>query len=169
MTNVVNVFVSASIWTCIGCFCRLSTVDVQDYDTVKETLQMRYNLTEYGYREKFRQCAPEDGENAAMYVTRLKTYLERWIDLAKIEKEYSELRDLFVKEQFMDACPKDLAAHRREKRSKTLDNVYEEAESFLVARRSQLSTNKQFQRQKSIKWRSQKYTRQHWKRTKTFG
>ena len=53
-------------------------------------------MTEDGYREKFRQCAPEDGENAAMFVTRMKIYLERWIDLAKIEKEYSELRDLFV-------------------------------------------------------------------------
>ena len=60
--------------------------------------------------------------------------LERWIDLAKIEKEYSELRDLFVKKQFMDACPKDLATQLREERSKTLDNVAEEAESFLVAR-----------------------------------
>jgi len=130
----------------LDCFCRLSTLDAQDYDTVKEALQMRYNLTEDGFREKFRQCAPEDGENAAMFVTRLKTYLERWIDLAKIDKEYSELRDLFVKEQFMDACPKDLATHLREKRSKTLDNVAEEAESFLVARRRQLSANKQFQR-----------------------
>ena len=46
----------------------------------------------------------------------------------------------------MDDCAKDLATHLREKRSKTLNNVAEEAESFLVARRRQLCTNKQFQR-----------------------
>ena len=76
----------------LDCFCRLSTADAQDYDAVKEALQMRYNLTEDVFQEKFRRCAPEDGENTAMFVTRLKTYLKRWIDLAKIEKEYSELR-----------------------------------------------------------------------------
>ena len=57
-------------------FCRLSENEATDYDRVKEVLQMRYNLTEDGYRQRFRTCAPEEGENPSMFINRLKTYLE---------------------------------------------------------------------------------------------
>ena len=58
-------------------FCRLSESEAIDYDRVKEVLQKRCNLTENGYRQKFRTCTPEDGENPNMFLVRLKTYLER--------------------------------------------------------------------------------------------
>ncbi|KAK3739082.1 hypothetical protein RRG08_049206 [Elysia crispata] len=58
-------------------FCRLSETEATDYDRVKEVLQKRYNLTEDGYRQRFRTCSPEEGENPSMFIVRLKTYLER--------------------------------------------------------------------------------------------
>ncbi|RUS70943.1 hypothetical protein EGW08_021288 [Elysia chlorotica] len=56
-------------------FCRLSETEATDYDRVKEVLQKRYNLTEDGYRQRFRTCSPEEGENPSMFIVRLKDIL----------------------------------------------------------------------------------------------
>ena len=65
-------------------FCCLSQSEAIDYNRVKEVLQKRYNLTEDGYRQKFRTCTPEDGENPNMFIVCLKTYLETWMKLSDI-------------------------------------------------------------------------------------
>ena len=54
-------------------FCLLTETETIDYDRVKEVLQKRYNLTEDGYRQRFRTCSPEEGENPSMFIVRLKT------------------------------------------------------------------------------------------------
>ena len=53
-------------------FCRLSESEAIDYDRVKKVMQKRYNLTEDGYRQKFRAGTPEDGENPNMFIVRLR-------------------------------------------------------------------------------------------------
>ncbi|KAK3785621.1 hypothetical protein RRG08_015506 [Elysia crispata] len=97
-------------------FCRLSETEATDYDRVKEVLQKRYNLTEDGYRQRFHTCSQEEGENPSMFIVRLKTYLERWMKLAEAPQTYEALRDLFVKEQFLDSSPADLSTYLRERR-----------------------------------------------------
>ncbi|GFN81012.1 hypothetical protein PoB_000751800 [Plakobranchus ocellatus] len=75
----------------------------------------RYDLTEDGYRRKFRTCKPAEGESPDMFIVRNVTYLDRWIELSKTDKSYEKLKHLIVHEQFMDACPEDLATGLREK------------------------------------------------------
>ncbi|RUS69939.1 hypothetical protein EGW08_022295 [Elysia chlorotica] len=120
-------------------FCRLSETEATDYDRVKEVLQKRYNLTEDGYRQRFRTGSPEEGENPSMFIVRLKTYLERWMKLAEAPQTYEALRDLFVKEQFLDSSPADLSTYLRERRLADLEEVARSAELFLTARKRQLS------------------------------
>ncbi|KAK3765065.1 hypothetical protein RRG08_028489 [Elysia crispata] len=76
--------------------------EVTDYDRVKEVLQKGYNLTEDGYRQRFRTCSPEEGEYSSKFIVRPKTYLERWMKLAEAPQAYEALRNSFVKEQFLD-------------------------------------------------------------------
>ena len=99
-------------------FCRLSENEATDYDRVKKVLQERYSLTEDGYRQRFRTCSPEGGQNPSMSIVRLKIYLERWMKLAEAPQTYEALRDLFVKEQFLDSSPADLSTYLRERRLK---------------------------------------------------
>ncbi|KAK3778704.1 hypothetical protein RRG08_012977 [Elysia crispata] len=113
--------------------------EATEYDRVKEVLQKRYNLTEDGYRQRFRTCSPEEGENPSMFIVRLKTYLERWMKLAEAPQTYEALRDLFVKEQFLDSSPADLSTYLRERRLADLEEVARSAELFLTARKRQLS------------------------------
>ena len=120
-------------------FCRLSETEATDYDRVKEVLQKRYNLTEDGYRQRFRTCSPEEGENPSMFIVCLKTFLERWMKLAEAPQTYEALRDLFVKEQFLDSSPAGLSTYLRERRLADLEEVARSAELFLTARKRQLS------------------------------
>ena len=69
-------------------FCRLSESEAIDYDRVKEVLRKRYKLTEDVYKQKFRTCTPEDGENPYIFMVRLKTYLERWMKLSEKPETY---------------------------------------------------------------------------------
>ncbi|RUS77134.1 hypothetical protein EGW08_015090 [Elysia chlorotica] len=126
----------------LDCFCHLSTEDAKNYDAIKLALQKRYNLTEDGYRSMFRQCKPEEGENPGMFVVWLKIYLERWVTLSETEQTYDSLRDLFVREQFMDASPTDLSIHLREKRLRSHDELAREADAYLVARNRQMCKSK---------------------------
>ncbi|GFO25446.1 Zinc finger protein [Plakobranchus ocellatus] len=98
----------------------------------------RYDLTENGYRRKFRTCKPAEGESRDIFIVHIVTYLDRWIELSKTDKSYEKLKDLIVREQFMDACPEDLATSLREKDLPTLERVAKEADLFLQARNRKL-------------------------------
>ncbi|KAK3791949.1 hypothetical protein RRG08_023271 [Elysia crispata] len=71
-----------------------------------------------------------------MFIVRLKTYLELWMKLAEAPQTYEALRDLFVKEQFLDSSPADLSTYLRKRR---LADLQETAELFFTARKRQLS------------------------------
>ena len=68
----------------------------------------RYDLTEDGYRGKFRASKPEVDESPEQFIVRLDRYLLRWLELSNTENSFEGLKDLIVKEQFIDACPKNV-------------------------------------------------------------
>ena len=114
-------------------YSRMSETAAVDYKELKEALLKRYDLTENGFRVRFRNSKPEEGESPEQFITRLKRYLTRWIDLAKTEKSFEALCELFVKEQLIDACPEDLAIYLRERDPENLDEAAKVAEQFLIA------------------------------------
>ncbi|KAK3776550.1 hypothetical protein RRG08_050722 [Elysia crispata] len=91
----------------------------------------RLSEKEDRYRQRFRTCSPEKGENPSMFIVRLKTYLELWMKLAEAPQTYEALRDLFVKEQFLDSSPAHLSTYLRESR---LADLQETAERPSTAR-----------------------------------
>ncbi|KAJ8041270.1 hypothetical protein HOLleu_12041 [Holothuria leucospilota] len=56
--------------------------EAKDFEKLKTALLRRYEHTEEGFRNKFRNSKPESGETAGQFVTRMKTYLNRWIKLS---------------------------------------------------------------------------------------
>ena len=123
-------------------YSRLSEEDAQNYDQLKKALFKRYRLTEQGYCEKFRSCKPELDESTEQFIFRLKSYLEKWIELSETAKTYNGIRDLILKEQIIDACPKDLGIYLQERAPKTLDDLASIAEQYLKAHSKQLYQNK---------------------------
>ena len=58
-------------------YSRISEEAAQDYDRVKLALMKRYDLTEDGYRRKFRASKPEVDESPEQFIVRLDRYLLR--------------------------------------------------------------------------------------------
>ena len=104
-------------------YSRLSEEAAKDYDKVKIALMKRYDLTEDGYRRKFRASKPEADESPEHFIVRLDRYLLRWLELSDTDQTFGGLKDLLVKEQFIDSCPKDLAIHLRERAPETLAKI----------------------------------------------
>ncbi len=119
--------------TALSVYSRLSRQDALVYDKVKEALLTRYELTEEGFRKKFRESLPESGESPQQFINRINNYLMRWQNLSKVEETYEGLRDLIIFEQFINMSGKDLAIHLRERSYKTLEDMAEDAQKYLQA------------------------------------
>ena len=112
----------------------LSEEAATNYDRVKLALMKSYDLTEDGYRRKFRASKPEVDENREQFIVRLDTYLLRWLEISNTERSFEGLKDLIVKEQFIDSCPKDLSFHLRELMAlETLAQIAKIADQYLEA------------------------------------
>ncbi len=114
-------------------YSRMSKTVAVNYRELKEALLKRYDLTENGFRVRFRKSNPEEGESPEQFITRLKRYLTRWTELSKTEKTFEVLCELFVKDQFIDACPEELTIYSRERDPENVDRVAKIAEQFLAA------------------------------------
>ena len=114
-------------------YYRLSEEAASDYDKMKIALMRRYDLTEDGYRRKFRTSKPEIDESPDQFIVRLSTYLIRWLELSKMERSFDGLKNLIVKEQFINSCPKELTVHLREHAHETLEEMAKIADQYLEA------------------------------------
>ncbi|XP_019633436.1 PREDICTED: uncharacterized protein LOC109476860, partial [Branchiostoma belcheri] len=120
-------------------YSRLSDDDAQDYVKVKEAILKRYELTEDGFKKKFRSEVPQEGEVPDQYIVRLSSYLNRWIELSSTPKTYEGICDLVVQEQFLDLCPLDLSIHLRERKPKSLEEMGRMSDQYLTAHETSLA------------------------------
>ncbi|XP_077501197.1 uncharacterized protein LOC144111984 [Amblyomma americanum] len=117
----------------LSVFGRLSPDDAASYSKVKAALLKRFRLTTERFRDKFRTGKPTDGETTTQYAARLSHYFDRWIELSEIAQEYSTLRELLIKEQFLSSCHSSLSLYLKERRAKTLSEMLDLADQFLEA------------------------------------
>ena len=114
-------------------YFRLSDADANNYDKLKEALLRRYDFTEDGYRNKFRQGKPIGNESPEQFVERLRDYLYKWVEMSKTEKTFHALAAMFVKEQFMNCVQKELAVYLRQHNPTTLEEMAGVANRYLIA------------------------------------
>ena len=105
-----------------------------NYDKLKVALLKRYELTEEGFKRKYKKCRPENGETFQQFTTRMKSYFTRWIDMASIEKSYEGLQDLILREQLTFICNRDLELFLREREPKSLEQASKLADQYKEAR-----------------------------------
>ena len=61
----------------------MPTTEALDYNVLKTALLRRYELTDDGFKRKFRSCRPEQCETFSQFSVRLSPYFDRWIDMTK--------------------------------------------------------------------------------------
>ena len=126
-------------------YSTLPSSEAQNYDTLKLALLRKYNLTEDGYRTKFKTSKPKDDETASQYAARLGNYLNKWTDIVKIQQSYKGLREFMIIDQFMHSIPKEMALFLKERQptSAGLDNITKMASQYLEAHGNNWSQNTQ--------------------------
>ena len=95
-------------------YSRIPAEEALKYEVLKEALLKRFEMTEEGFRRRFRSGRPEAGETFAQFAVRLKRYLDRWMDLSNAEKTFDGLVDLLLREQFIQSCGWELTLFLRE-------------------------------------------------------
>ena len=112
-------------------YSRLSQEEALCYDRLKTALPNRYNYTEYGYKQRFREAKPEGFETPGQFIVRLKNYLCKWIELSEVTKSFEGVVDLMVREQFGNACSKELSVYLTERKPKTIEELADIADQYL--------------------------------------
>ena len=109
--------------------------EAQDYAKLKLALLRKYNLTEEGYRTKFKTSKPKQDETAAQYASRLGNYLQKWTEIAKVDKNYKGVCEFVIIDQFMHSVPKDVALFVKERKqvTSTLEDITALADQYLEA------------------------------------
>ncbi|MCG7875094.1 MAG: RNase H-like domain-containing protein [Candidatus Thiodiazotropha endolucinida] len=105
-----------------------------DYDELKQALLKRFELTEDGFKRKFRSCRPEAGETFSQFSVRLGSYLNRWIEMSSCHKTYEGLFDLMMRDQLLHMCNKDLTLYLKERVPSSLQEMATLADQFKEAR-----------------------------------
>ena len=93
----------------------LSEGAAKDYHKVKIPLTKRYDLTEDGYRRKFRTSKSEINESPDQFIVRPVRYLLGCLKLSDTERTFDGLKNVIVKEQFIESCTKNFAIHLQER------------------------------------------------------
>ena len=112
-----------SIFKCIirraslDVYDRLSNEDAASYD--KLALLKNFDMTERGFRKKFRYSRPEKSETFMQFSSRLNSYLNKWLAMAKVEKSYETVCDFMARDQFLDSCSRELYVHLKPKTFKS--------------------------------------------------
>ena len=67
-------------------------------------------------------------------MSRLKNYLDRWIELSKTPDTVQGLKNLLVKEQFVNCCSQELSTFLQERAPSSLEELTKIANQYLLAR-----------------------------------
>ena len=77
--------------------------------------------------------------------------MERLIKLSGTEETFGGVRDLLVKEQFMESCPDDLSTYLKQQKLHSIDKIAVSADSYLKARNLQLKGGTIFSKRNTAK------------------
>ena len=103
---------------------RLTVVDAAAYEKLKDALLKNFDMTERGFRKKFRNDRPESSETFIQLGSRLRSYLNsylnKWINVAKIENTLEAMCDFMACDQFLESCSRELYVHLKPKTLKNL-------------------------------------------------
>jgi hypothetical protein len=119
--------------TALEVYQRIPDEDLGDYQTLKMALLKRFQMTEGGYRKRFKNSHIESGETPDQFVARLRRYLTKWREMAGFEATFEGIEMLLLKDQFFVTCSKDLRTFLKERDKMDLREMTSCAEYYLEA------------------------------------
>ena len=115
-------------------FERLPAEDASDYVKLRDALLRNFDLTEEGFRKKFKGCRPEKNETFVQFISRSGSYLEKWLSLGKVTKTFEGLVDFLIRDQLLDTSNRELYLFLKQKSCESAKAMAKEADLFAEAR-----------------------------------
>ena len=91
-------------------------------------------MTERGLRTKFCNDRPERSKIFIQFSSRLRDYLNKWINMAKIENTFEAICDFMACDHFLESSSRELYVNLKPKRLNNLDEMAKEADLFTEAK-----------------------------------
>ena len=114
-------------------YVRLSDEVANDYSKLKIALLNEYQIDADSYRKKFKESIAGDGESYVQLVSRMEQYLERWISLSGVKKDFEDLCDFLIRDQILSNCSTELRVFLKERTFKGSIELAECADRFMSA------------------------------------
>lgn len=118
----------------LDAYALMPKTDALNHQSLKTALLRRFELTDDGFKKKFRSCRPEQCETLAQFSVRLSSYFDRWIEMAKVPRTFDGLYDLMLRDQFIHICSQDLRLFLKERIPDNLKKMADLADQFKDAR-----------------------------------
>ena len=115
-------------------YSRLSKESAFEYDTLKASLLKRFELTEEGFRQRFHGCKPERGETFIQFITRSRSYIERWFQLGKVDPTYEGVLDFLIRDQLLSVSQRELYLFLKSKAIVDSNELAVQADLFAESR-----------------------------------
>ncbi|XP_064399260.1 uncharacterized protein LOC135345747 [Halichondria panicea] len=116
-------------------YAAMPTDEAIDYETVKKTILIRYDITKESYRHRFRTATRKTGESSRELATRLNDLASKWLQECKT---VDEVRDLIVMEQVIDMLPLEVRIFVKERQPGTSAEAAKLADDYWQARKPSL-------------------------------
>jgi len=106
---------------------------IDNFVYLKKQLLMKFQLSAECFRQKFRNAKPEKNEMVSQFVNRINRYLDRWVELSDASDNVKDLKDLLLREQFLNGCSSEMSTFVKERSPKCISDLVELAEQYSEA------------------------------------
>ncbi|XP_055883514.1 uncharacterized protein LOC129925943 [Biomphalaria glabrata] len=103
------------------------------YPSLREALLKSFEYTSDGYKGKFRTARIERGETYQLFGTRIKGYLNKWVQMSGAEQTFEGLLQLLLIDQLLDRASEGLTIFLKERNPTSWDQTLELAENYRLA------------------------------------
>lgn len=114
-------------------YASLSPEITENYDSLKQALLLGFNKTHETYRTDFRTAKLGPNETYKQFAVQLGRMLDFWLDSRSVAKNYADLRNFFIVDQFMSSLPSQLRVYIKEQDVHDLDDVVRMADNWTMA------------------------------------
>src|SRR5208282_3059453 len=119
-------------------FAELPTAQCQDYEVLKETLLIAYELAPEIYRKRFRSLVKLTSDTYSDFAFKQNNLCKRWLQSIKALDSLENLFQAILMEQFRESCSPDLTLWLMDQKTKSLVEMAKAADSFTALRKSLL-------------------------------
>ena len=113
-------------------YSAMSVADSSDYEKVKTAILKAYELVPEAYRQRFRNYKKSDQQTYVEFSRQQEDHFDQWLRSKDIGKDFNDLRQLILIEQFKSCLFSDLKTHIDDKDVTSLNDAAILSDSYTL-------------------------------------